>query len=152
MWSKHLFNQLFGESDPDEDVSPDTEDPELKEDDKDTEADDGNVTRVNTRQWAIDNDHDPCIIFQKLFFEDIKYLLTMDKLWAKRTPPTPLDWRSLDTAEDKNTAGTGGGIRDQETWSLKQCRDIFAKSVRTLRDKIKVFNHLRILRLEMYKD
>ena len=29
VWSKHLFNQLFGESDPDEDVSPDNEDPEL---------------------------------------------------------------------------------------------------------------------------
>ena len=148
VWSKHLFNQLFGESDPDEDVSPDTEDPELKENDKDTEEDDGNVTRVNTRQWAIDNDHDPCIIFQKLFFEDIKYLLTMDKLWAKRTPPTPLDWKSLDTNEAKHTVGTGGGIRDQEAWSLKQCRDIFAKSVRTLRDKIKVHNECKCLRLQ----
>ena len=28
VWAKHLFNQLFGEADPDEDVSPDTEDPE----------------------------------------------------------------------------------------------------------------------------
>ena len=76
----------------------------------------------------------------------------MDKLWAKRTPPTPLDWLSLDAEEEKNKAGTEGGIRDQETWSLKQCRDIFAKSVRTLRDKIKVFNHLRISRLVMYRD
>ena len=29
VWAKHLFNQLFGEEDPDQDVSPDTEDPEL---------------------------------------------------------------------------------------------------------------------------
>lgn len=28
VWAKHLFNQLFGEADPDEDVSPDTADPE----------------------------------------------------------------------------------------------------------------------------
>merc|ERR1712071_178898 len=28
VWAKHLFNQLFGEADPDEDVSPDREDPE----------------------------------------------------------------------------------------------------------------------------
>jgi ubiquitin-like 1-activating enzyme E1 B len=28
VWAKHLFNQLFGESDPDEDVSPDAADPE----------------------------------------------------------------------------------------------------------------------------
>ena len=73
----------------------------------------------------------------------------MDKLWAKRTPPTPLDWQSLDSEEEKSKVGTGGGIRDQETWSLKQCRDIFAKSVRTLRDKIKVINHSRMLRLEI---
>ena len=121
----------------------------MKENDKETEKDDGNVTRVNTRQWAIDNDHDPCIIFQKLFFEDIKYLLTMDKLWSKRTPPTPLDWRSLDTEEEKHAVGTGGGIRDQETWSLKQCRDIFAKSVRTLRDKIKASIVSKIFKLEL---
>ena len=29
VWSKHLFNQLFGEFDADNEVSPDTEDPEL---------------------------------------------------------------------------------------------------------------------------
>lgn len=28
VWAKHLFNQLFGEEDPDQDVSPDTADPE----------------------------------------------------------------------------------------------------------------------------
>lgn len=28
VWGKHLFNQLFGEPDPDQDVSPDTADPE----------------------------------------------------------------------------------------------------------------------------
>lgn len=28
VWAKHLFNQLFGEDDPDQDVSPDTADPE----------------------------------------------------------------------------------------------------------------------------
>ena len=29
VWAKHLFNQLFGEYDDDNEVSPDTEDPEL---------------------------------------------------------------------------------------------------------------------------
>lgn len=28
VWAKHLFNQLFGEEDKDQDVSPDTADPE----------------------------------------------------------------------------------------------------------------------------
>ena len=129
---------MFGEADPDEDVSPDTEDPELSQDDaKKLNKDDGNVTRVNTRQWAIDNSHEPKIIFQKLFFDDIKYLLTMDKLWAKRTPPNPLDWSSLEAMEETSNM-TAGGIRDQDTWTLKNCRDVFARSVNVLKDKLQV--------------
>lgn len=31
VWAKHLFNQLFGEPDPDQDVSPNADDPELNE-------------------------------------------------------------------------------------------------------------------------
>ena len=148
VWSKHLFNQLFGEADPDEDVSPDTEDPELGEDDtanKPTETrNDGNVTRVNTRQWAIDNNHDAKTIFQKLFLNDIKYLLTMDKLWAKRTPPNPLDWEALDKMEEMPRL-SAGGIRDQDTWTLKKCRDIFASSVCALRDRLKVSTYFEVL-------
>ena len=137
VWSKHLFNQLFGESDPDEDVSPDAEDPELTEGENKPEDNDGNVARINTRQWAIENNHDPKIIFQKLFNDDIKYLLTMDKLWAKRTPPIPLDWDALETEQNTENKASGG-IRDQETWTLKECRDKFADSVSKLRDKLKV--------------
>ena len=29
---------------------------------------------------------------QKLYHDDIKYLLSMDKLWTKRRKPSPLDW------------------------------------------------------------
>ena len=105
--------------------------------DKGPKKDDGNVTRVNTRQWAIDNDHDPKIIFQKLFYDDIRYLLTMDKLWAKRTPPTPLEWDSFEGTENSSSASTGG-IRDQDTWTMKQCRDTFGKSVSVLKEKLKV--------------
>lgn len=31
----------------------------------------------------------------KLFHDDIKYLLSMDNLWKKRRPPTPLNWADL---------------------------------------------------------
>lgn len=33
--------------------------------------------------------------FWKLFKDDIRYLLTMDKLWRKRKPPVPLDWAEV---------------------------------------------------------
>merc|ERR1719328_779081 len=82
VWSKHLFNQLFGESDPDEDVSPDAEDPELGDAAKKEAAEtDGNVQResaekekegeqsqekseppkerVRMRDWATKNEYEP---------------------------------------------------------------------------------------------
>jgi ubiquitin-like 1-activating enzyme E1 B len=52
----------------------------------------GNVDRKSTKQWAQENGYSTQKLFQKFFNDDIKYLLSMDKLWAKRRPPTPLDW------------------------------------------------------------
>ena len=40
------------------------------------------------------------LIFLQLFHEDIKYLLSMDKLWRKRKPPVPLDWDNVQTGEN----------------------------------------------------
>lgn len=56
-------SQLFGEADADEDVSPDSSDPEQIGDAGqsalDTEANDkGNVNRVSTRGWALSNNYD----------------------------------------------------------------------------------------------
>merc|ERR1719436_2371616 len=96
VWAKHLFNQLFGESDPDEDVSPDTEDPEAAGDTVGEAAanqegkEDGGVERKNTRAWAEENNYNTQKLFKKLFTDDIKYLLSMDKLWEKRKAPNPL--------------------------------------------------------------
>lgn len=55
----------------------------------------GNVTRTSTRAWAKHSEYDPIKLFTKFFSDDIKYLLSMDKLWQKRTPPTPLSWDSM---------------------------------------------------------
>lgn len=58
----------------------------------------GNVERVSTRSWAQSCKYEPEKLFQKLFHDDIKYLLSMDNLWKKRRPPTPLLWGSLPDA------------------------------------------------------
>lgn len=42
---------------------------------------DGNVQRVSTRQWAQENDYDSPKLFNKFFQDDIKYLLSMGKLF-----------------------------------------------------------------------
>lgn len=147
VWAKHLFNQLFGEADPDEDVSPDTEDPELQGDKKDAAPEasavtnNGNVARVSTRQWAEECDYEAEKIFTKLFDTDIAYLLTMDKLWSKRKPPTPLKWSELGAAETPaaaaaaagSSSSSNGGIKDQALWSIAQCRAVFEESIRNLK-------------------
>ncbi|KAK4291902.1 hypothetical protein Pmani_035293 [Petrolisthes manimaculis] len=146
VWAKHLFNQLFGEADPDEDVSPDAADPELVgeagkaalEDDnnkKDDTQTDGNITRVSTRAWAKSHQYQAKKLFTKLFTDDIHYLLTMDKLWEKRRKPTPLKWDSLPSMDDKKD--DSGLIQDQRPWSVERCREVFQTSVNNLYNRVK---------------
>lgn len=75
-----MFSQLFGEDDPDQDVSPDTEDPEAKiEGQEHTETESGNIKRASTRQWTQEIKYDPAQLFNKFFKNDIEYLLKMGK-------------------------------------------------------------------------
>eukprot|EP00096_Caligus_rogercresseyi_P000762 TRINITY_DN1127_c0_g1_i5.p1 TRINITY_DN1127_c0_g1~~TRINITY_DN1127_c0_g1_i5.p1 ORF type:complete len:618 (-),score=207.36 TRINITY_DN1127_c0_g1_i5:283-2136(-) len=131
VWAKHLFNQLFGEEDADEDVSPDQEDPEAG---KDAPQKDGNVTRVSTRLMALKMDFDAPILFEKLFNNDIQYLLSMDKLWAKRTPPKPMSWYSLpkEQTSEHQKNGASKGIKDQIVWSIRECVRVMEKSITKL--------------------
>ncbi|XP_012274236.1 SUMO-activating enzyme subunit 2 [Orussus abietinus] len=138
VWAKHLFNQLFGELDPDQDVSPDTADPEATdgagENALNTNSNEkGNVDRVSTRTWAQSCNYDPEKIFTKLFHDDIKYLLSMDNLWKKRRPPTPLEYGNLpDGVAGCSKDTTEPGLRDQQQWSIFKCGLVFAESIKNL--------------------
>lgn len=98
----------------------------------------GNVDRVSTRQWAQDSKYDPEKIFNKLFYDDIKYLLSMSDLWKKRTPPTPMKYGEFD--EDTTAVNTtqldslnlSGANRDQKVWTLRECQSVFATSLAEL--------------------
>ncbi|XP_042209530.1 SUMO-activating enzyme subunit 2-like isoform X2 [Homarus americanus] len=143
VWAKHLFNQLFGEADPDEDVSPDSADPEQVGEAGQSALDDaandtGNVERVSTRGWATSHDYNSKKLFSKLFSDDIQYLLSMDKLWEKRRRPTPLDW---DKIQDKDVIEDGEGlIQDQRPWTITECRDIFNTSVGNLYERLQILD------------
>ncbi|KAL5021618.1 hypothetical protein ScPMuIL_000773 [Solemya velum] len=140
VWAKHLFNQLYGQEDPDQDVSPDTEDPELageagksalEQESKENSV--GGIERKSTKSWAMQIGYDPHKIFNKLFRDDIKYLLSMDKLWEKRRPPISLDWENLpDTVEGSSV----GVIHDQRLWSIKECATIFGKCLGDLKGQL----------------
>uniref|UniRef100_A0A8D8VI89 SUMO-activating enzyme subunit n=1 Tax=Cacopsylla melanoneura TaxID=428564 RepID=A0A8D8VI89_9HEMI len=142
VWAKHLFNQLFGEVDADEEVSPDTEDPEAvgeagaKAASSEAKAN-GDVERTSTRKWAQSSGYDPQKLFTKFFNADIKYLISMSDLWKTRKPPRPLEWNSLPDA----VAGSSsqvldvGGLKDQRVWSVQECGAVFETSVKELKRK-----------------
>ncbi|KAG5684492.1 hypothetical protein PVAND_013722 [Polypedilum vanderplanki] len=151
VWAKHLFNQLFGEDNADEDVSPDTADPEAAGDaGKDAmEVDSnekGNIERVSTKQWAQNCDYMPEKLFNKFFSDDINYLLSMSNLWKTRTPPKPMRYGEHDViSEVEDVSSTTGVMRDQKIWTVGECQKVFAESISNLKEqasKLKEDDHL----------
>uniref|UniRef100_A0A1A9VN27 SUMO-activating enzyme subunit n=1 Tax=Glossina austeni TaxID=7395 RepID=A0A1A9VN27_GLOAU len=149
VWAKHLFNQLFGETVDDEDISPDVADPEAQgesenshNDGEDGQAigDDvsqaGNVMRVNTRQWARDNNYDPETLFNKFFNDDIKYLLSMSNLWKTRKPPRPIQWNNVLLRQDKANCENLFMRQYHKIWSLAECAAVFEDCLKNLRTNV----------------
>ncbi|KAM8946660.1 SUMO-activating enzyme subunit 2 isoform 2-T2 [Pelodytes ibericus] len=146
VWAKYLFNQLFGEEDADQEVSPDTADPEAAWEPTEAAAranasnEDGDIKRVSTKQWAKSTGYDPIKLFHKLFKDDIRYLLTMDKLWKKRKPPVPLDWAAMHNKDDipleQPNKSSPLGLKDQQVLDVHSYAQMFSQSVETLREQI----------------
>lgn len=142
VWAKYLFNQLFGEEDADQEVSPDTADPEAAWNVEDTAAraaaseKDGDIKRVSTKDWARSTGYDAVKLFNKLFKDDIMYLLTMDKLWKTRKAPTPLVWQKLEDSASPQEASAGSGLKDQQILGIWGLCQLFRNSVETLRSQL----------------
>ncbi|XP_062856384.1 SUMO-activating enzyme subunit 2 isoform X2 [Trichomycterus rosablanca] len=142
VWAKYLFNQLFGEQDADQEVSPDTADPEAAWNPEDTAAratasdQDGDIKRVSTKDWARSTGYDAVKLFNKLFKDDIMYLLTMDKLWKKRKAPVPLDWTEMHKLETNKDEVCGTGLKDQQVLGVSGYSRLFRHSVETLRSQL----------------
>ncbi|XP_060660251.1 SUMO-activating enzyme subunit 2 [Drosophila nasuta] len=165
VWAKHLFNQLFGESVEDEDISPDSADPEAqnesvtaeakaadgagdvamedkendKEQEKSTEAEsegepknNGNVVRINTRQWAKDCNYDAGKLFNKFFNEDINYLLRMSNLWKSRKAPVPVQWDTLLPDGTKTAEAPEFARQHHKVWTVEECAHVFANALKEL--------------------
>lgn len=141
VWAKHLFNQLFGEDNADEDVSPDTADPEAAGDAGQNamaaESDEkGNVVRTSTKQWAQNSNYLPEKLFNKFFYDDINYLLSMENLWTSRTAPRPMKFGEIsDILAGVAVASDAGVLPDQKIWSLAECQKVFADSVSKLKEQ-----------------
>ena len=132
IWGKYLFSQLFGEADPDAEVSPDPDDPELRKENESSENNNSGKDKISTRKWAELIDYDPEALLKKFFNEDVQYLLRLDSLWKKRKPPVPLDcsssfieWAPKDVQE-----------RDHEVWAVDQCMTMFERAVTKLKGRM----------------
>ncbi|XP_035521376.1 SUMO-activating enzyme subunit 2 [Morone saxatilis] len=142
VWAKYLFNQLFGEEDADQEVSPDTADPEAAWKPEETAArataseKDGDIKRVSTKDWARSTGYDPVKLFNKLFKDDIMYLLTMDKLWKKRKAPIPLDWHQLENSACPQEDSPVSGLKDQQVLGVWGHCQLFQQSVETLSSQL----------------
>lgn len=154
VWAKHLFNQLFGAEDPDEAVSPDGEDPENMANAGQNSVEKTQVVRVSTRQWAKETKYNSIKLFNKLFNDDIKYLLSMSKLWEKRKPPTPLEWiecidnNTIPFKEDHNQNNqeqNQNKMTSLRIWSISECCKIFEDSVQKLHQRLTNSNQDEIL-------
>lgn len=133
VWAKHLFHQLFGEDDPDNDVSPQMD-----------QQTNGSETSkpLTTRVWAKRNNYDPILLFEKLFKHDITYLLSMKDLWKERRRPTVLDYTTLISEKSDSTSPSsenGFGL-----WTLKRCVEVFSDTVGKL--------HKRSVSRDLYWD
>lgn len=165
VWAKHLFHQLFGEDDPDNDVSPqmDANDENGSSDTSKDVVSNGNngvektkpetengsgeaevktQKHLSTREWAVKNDYDPVLLIHKLFNDDIRYLLSMDNLWKERAKPIPLDYVNLikddqDEAQCSTVSDDNLRLGKQRLWTIKECVDEFSLSVRELQSRMK---------------
>ncbi|XP_075911219.1 SUMO-activating enzyme subunit 2, partial [Petromyzon marinus] len=149
VWAKYLFNQLFGEEDADQEVSPDTADPEAKWSpgeaaQRSMEGADaaagGGITRVSTRVWAHGTGYSPSKLFNKLFRDDVSYLLAMDKLWRNRRAPVPLDWdKTCASGDGENLPGAvsdSGLLKEQLLLGPPALAQLFASSVQRLHKQL----------------
>ncbi|RCN35354.1 repeat in ubiquitin-activating protein, partial [Ancylostoma caninum] len=165
VWSKHAFNQLFGELDIDDDISPDLTDTGERADGVSNNADmempaaDGHTGEQNaengaaqssskngepsedsnqekpisTRAWAENVNYDPEKIFDKLFNDDIVYLLRMEHLWRERRAPVPIKRADAVTETMSSSSASASSTKDvNKVWSVAECAEVFCESVAAL--------------------
>lgn len=91
----------------------------------------GNIERVSTRKWAQNNEYDPEKVFNKLFHDDIKYLLSMANLWKSRKAPIPVKWGEFEEVANSQDATAS---RDQKIWSLEECAKVLQDSITAIKE------------------
>lgn len=143
VWAKnYLFPQLFGPEDENEGADLD-EAIQNGESVKEVETLKEEVKRMKEIRAQLDSPEMSKIVFKKVFEEDINRLLMMDDMWEHRNAPTPLSYDELVSEKPQTANGqqnqqapSSGGLKDQQTMSLKDSFDLFCSSLLALGKRI----------------
>ncbi len=146
VWAKFLYNQLFGDNDDpnNEDVTPDTDDPEhLINNNQETIS--NGYHRISTRDWIHTEmeEFNPRRIFNKLFFDDINYLISMKNLWEKRRQPTAIEYEKACLIKENNQneqndleQSTRPKLNDQRIQTISEYVQMFIESLIQLKQRL----------------
>ena len=131
VWAKSwLFPQLFGA---DEDADADEQELAAAEHSGEDAAELANLRREARRMRELkdelraagEKDAPLTRIFDKLYDTDIRRLLSMEDMWARRTRPTPLTLADARARGDYCRAA--GGLRDQQMLGVSDNADAFMR-------------------------
>ncbi|KAI9286873.1 hypothetical protein BC943DRAFT_275368 [Umbelopsis sp. AD052] len=135
VWAKsYLFNQLFGNSEEDEEEAfqKETSDENALE----IEALARETAELRTIKEAMGSDEYGKAVFDKIFTGDIERLLSMEDMWKNRTKPTPFYYDELAATMQAQTLSDVNGLKDQHTWSVRECFDMFMDSLTRLSTRL----------------
>ncbi|KAL7750578.1 E1 ubiquitin-activating protein uba2 [Sorochytrium milnesiophthora] len=136
VWAKnYLFSQLFGVDDDEasgEGVMDTTANADNAEEIAKLNAE---ATALKRLRSAVGTPEYAELVFTKIFKQDIERLLSMEDMWATRTPPTPLAWETLAGADAEHPEGETKVQREQRALSLAESFQLFRQSLTTLGDR-----------------
>ncbi|XP_037585753.1 SUMO-activating enzyme subunit 2 [Cebus imitator] len=131
VWAKYLFNQLFGEEDADQEVSPDRADPEAAWEPTEAEArarasnEDGDIKRISTKEWAKSTGYDPVKLFTKVRFT---FFIIVGRWMYCCVQSQGEETNAPDQQNEPQL-----GLKDQQVLDVKSYARLFSKSIETLR-------------------
>jgi len=135
VWAKsYLFNQLFGNS---EDEDDDTFQKETSDENaQELEALARETEELKKIKEAMGSDAYGKTVFDKIFTRDIERLLSMEDMWKNRTPPTPLIYEELVASMAADTTTPASGLKDQHLWNIRESFDMFIDSLKRLSSRL----------------
>lgn len=134
VWSKELFERLFGKSKSGDEI--------VKELEENTPGDgDDQIPVLDEKEiQALENEKKKSIthfIFHKLFYTDILQLRELKSYWEKTKPPTPINLESLMAIEESDLSDENI-FDDQRIWSETKSGQVFMQTCSKLLDLSKV--------------